>query len=335
MTIPTDITGLSIEELERLRKETRAGSEDRRRVAIALAEHERGERVDEDGEGQSKKSASTILVDLARDQYSFGVSDAGETFAVPVAGPKVVSLLRGGKTSLRRQLARQYFELTGKAAPQQALADALLVIEGLAQDEEESVLHLRVADHGGAIWLDLGDHSGRAVRISDKGWTIENEPPVLFRRSALNSVLPDPVHGGDLGELWSWLNVTEEDRPLILAWLIAAMFPDVPHPILDLSGEQGSGKSTAEKVLVSLVDPSPVPTRKPPRDADVVGHGRRRIVGRRARQPERDERLAAVTASAERSPATGTSGGSSTWTPTWWCSPSAAASSSPGSTSAR
>ena len=78
---------------------------------------------------------------------------------------------------------------------------------------------------------------------------------------------PEPVHGGDLSELWDWINVVPEDDPCF-AWLVSVLFPNIPHPILNESGEQGSGKSTAQKLLVSLVDPSPVPCRKPPKDPD-------------------------------------------------------------------
>lgn len=215
-----------------------------------------------------KKSAATVLVGLAEELYDFGVSNEGETFGVPRSGAKVIRLLRGGKTSLRGQLAREYFRRTGKAAPQQALADALLVIEGMAQDTEERTLSLRVARHGTARWLDLGDDTGMAVRITAEGWAVKTLPePVLFKRTTLNATLPAPVPG-DLAELWSWLNVVPEDRPLVAAWLVAAVHCDVPHPVLGLFGEQGTGKSTAAKVLVSILDPSPVPLRKPPRDAD-------------------------------------------------------------------
>jgi hypothetical protein len=60
-----------------------------------------------------------------------------------------------------------------------------------------------------------------------------------------------------LAELWDWLNVTEDDRPLVAAWLVSLLFPDIPHPMLNLFGEQGTGKTTAGKVLVSILDPSP------------------------------------------------------------------------------
>jgi hypothetical protein len=166
---------------------------------------------------KSKKSASTMLVEIAMDTFRFGISSAGETFAVPLAGPKVVSMLRGGKTSLRALLARKFFKRYGRAAGQQALADALLAIEGTAQDGVPEPLFLRVAEHQGALLLDLGDPTGRVVQISRIGWTVLGESPVLFKRTALTTVLPEPVEGAGLDELWRWLNVTDADRPLVAA----------------------------------------------------------------------------------------------------------------------
>ena len=214
------------------------------------------------------KSAATMLVELAQEYYTFGVTSTGDPFAVPEHGPRVVAMLRGGKTSLRALLAREYFTRTGRAAAQQALADALLVIEGIAQDEPETQLYLRAAQHEGALWLDLGDPTGRAACITRTGWTVEDSAPVLFRRTALTGPLPEPVHGGDIGDLWKWLNVAEADRPLVAAALVAALFSEQPHVVLAIFGEQGTGKTTAVKVLVMLLDPGPVPVRKPPRDAD-------------------------------------------------------------------
>ncbi len=222
----------------------------------------------EDKSGPDRKSASTELAEIACERYEFGLGDGGETFAVPKDGPRVALMLRGGKTSLRGQLARDYYARTGRAAGQQALADALMVVDGIAQDEDESRLYLRAGQLGGTLWLDLGDQAGRAVRITPAGWAIEDAAPVLFKRTALNGPLPDPVLGGDLAELWRWLNVAEADRPLLAAWLVGVLFPDLPHPVLGIFGEQGTGKTTAAKVLASLLDPGPVPVRKPPRDAD-------------------------------------------------------------------
>jgi hypothetical protein len=214
------------------------------------------------------KSAATVLVELARENYTFGVTSAGESFGVPREGPQVVAMLRGGKTSLRNRLAAEYFTRTGRAAAQQALADALLVIEGIAQGGDETTLYLRTAEHEGALWLDLGDPTGRAVRVTRAGWAVQESAPVLFRRTALTGPLPEPQPGGDISDLWQWLNVAEADQPLVAAALVAALFSEQPHVVLAIFGEQGTGKTTAVKVLVLLLDPGPVPVRKPPRDAD-------------------------------------------------------------------
>ena len=219
--------------------------------------------------GSGKKSASTLLVELALKRYEFGCTEEGQPFAVKPGG-HVVRMLRGGKNSLRAELSRAHYQLYGKAAPQQALADALLVLEGQAQDDDPTPVHLRVAGAGGAIWLDLGDTAETVVRIDADGWrTVKTDVPVLFQRTALTGVMPAPQHGGDLELLWQQLNVAKLDRPLVLAWVVAAIAtPNVPHPVLSLFGEQGVAKSTANKRLVQVVDPSPVPLRKPPRDAE-------------------------------------------------------------------
>src|SRR5262249_3117857 len=53
---------------------------------------------------------------------------------------------------------------------------------------------------------------------------------------------------------------------LAVAWLLAALRNCGPYPVLVLSGEQGSAKSTAAAMLRALVDPNTAPLRALPRD---------------------------------------------------------------------
>ena len=217
--------------------------------------------------GKKGPSVATELVHLAEARFEFGISDEGEPFAVPKSGVRIVRMLRGNG-SLRAELSRAYFQQHRKVAAQGALADALMVCEGLALEKNPSPLALRVARTDEVTWVDLGEVKGRIVKIDASGWSVIQQAPMLFRRTALTGVMPEPQGGGSLEELWDLLNVTPRYRPIVLAVLVAALIPSISHPVVLLSGEQGSGKSTATRLLVSLLDPSPAPLRTPPRSVE-------------------------------------------------------------------
>ncbi|WP_176456175.1 ATP-binding protein [Mycobacterium marinum] len=226
---------------------------------------------DSDDKPRPRRSQSAQLVDLALAQYKLGISDQEEPFGTLAVQPHIALPLRGGRTGLRAELARKYFELHNAVPSQQALSDACMVLEGRAAQQDRTQLHLRVAQsRNGAVYLDLGDSSGRIIEISEGSWKIVGTAPVMFRRTKLTGrmSLPHPVNG-DLDGLWHFVPIDESDRPIVLAFLVAAWItPDAPHPILALLAEQGSAKSSVTRTLVDLVDPSPVPLRKPPRDPD-------------------------------------------------------------------
>ena len=219
--------------------------------------------------GVKTASVATQLIELAQMTYRFGVSTKAEPFAVPLAGSNVARMLRGAGGSLRSELGAAYFTEHSKAAPQQALADAVATLEGFAQQSEPELLHLRSAAVGGVVWVDLGDSAGRVLQIAAHGWQVVDHAPVLFTRTALTAALPEPERGGQLDELWDLLNVTVEDQPLVLAWQLAALLtPDLPCPVLALLGEQGTGKTTASKRLAALVDPAYPQVRRSPKDGE-------------------------------------------------------------------
>jgi hypothetical protein len=216
-----------------------------------------------------RRSVAAQLVDLARAEYSLGLSDTDEPYGVSVDCPHIALMLRGGRTGLRVELARRYFADHNMVASQQALADACMVLEGFAARQTPQPVYLRVGEHNGAVYIDTGDTEGRVIRISGGGWRPTDTAPILFRRTKLTGQMAEPVVGSDLSGLWEFVTIDEADRPVLLAWLVAVLILiGVPHPILALLAEQGSAKSSITRCLVDLVDPSAVPLRQPPRDPD-------------------------------------------------------------------
>lgn len=211
------------------------------------------------------------LILMADAAYELAVSTTGEPIAIPRRGPRVAVALRGAG-GLRASLAAAYYARPPhRTVSSTALTDAILVLEGLALASGRVVdLPLRVAEIEGGIVIDLGRQDGRQVRVRPRQWEVisPESSDTVFARTALTSAMPIPVPGGTLDELRALINVTDDSWPLVVGWLVAALMPGWPHPVAFPAGEQGTGKTTCARMLVQLVDPSPSPVRKAPKDED-------------------------------------------------------------------
>ena len=182
-----------------------------------------------------------------------------------------------------RWLRRLYWERTGRGAPREALSHAQENLDAQAARARQRRVYQRTATHEGRLYIDLCDDSRGVVEIYSEGWRVLGDPPeVRFRRTKTAAPLPEPVKG-DAGEglsaLSRFLNIGEGDFVLCVAWLLASLRDTGPYPLLVLTGEQGSAKSTAAKLLRSLVDPARPPTMGMPRnERDAVIAARNRHV---------------------------------------------------------
>ena len=164
-------------------------------------------------------------------------------------------------------LLRTYYLQTGESPGGQAIRAAAELFEAQALfDGQECPVHLRVAEHGGRLYLDLCDRAWRAVEIDDQGWRVVERSPAKFRRPRGAQPLPEPERGGSLEELRPFFNVDHHGWILIRAFLVAALRPGFPLPILVAKGEQGAGKSTACRLISSLIDPRTSGLRGVPRE---------------------------------------------------------------------
>ena len=170
-----------------------------------------------------------------------------------------------------RLILRRRLHEKGVIATKSALDDAIATLASKAVfDGPERSVHVRTAQHGGKIYIDLCNEEWEAVEISTEGWRVIADPPARFVRRAGMLPLPRPVTGGNVEQLRDLINVNHLDWPLVVAWLMAAIRPTGPYPILLVNGEQGSCKSTTCRRLRSLVDPNSVPLRDAPRNEQTL-----------------------------------------------------------------
>lgn len=172
-----------------------------------------------------------------------------------------------GSTTFRNYLAYAHYKAEGKTPSNAALDDKRRMLEGVARFEGEThPVFSRIASIGRTLYLDLGNEDWQAVAITAEGWQVVDHPPARFRRSPAMQALPVPErHPDGISLLREFLNVgSEDDFRMLVAWVLGCFHPKGPYPILILSGEQGSAKSTTAQTLRELIDPAQPSTRSTP-----------------------------------------------------------------------
>ena len=238
---------------------------------------------EEGGRSAGRARQADLLLQYGVRKFRF-VRHHQVVYAVPVAGGPIARPLRskgggGGTGSLRQCLIRDYVQATGRAPSQAALADAVAALEGNAMDSDVQPVHLRIAadpEEPHVTWLDLGRPDALSVCLEPGMWSVTVPSTVagpLWRRTRLVGELPVPQRcpgGWEQGMrlLAGLLPVRDGALHLAVAWLLAALRPDIPRPCAYLSGEQGTGKSTVGRLLIRLVDGADAHLRSVPKTED-------------------------------------------------------------------
>lgn len=124
---------------------------------------------------------------------------------------------------------------------------------------EEREIHARVGynEEERAVYVDMGEHNTRAVKITSDGWSIVDEPNVYFVTTQRRTPIPEPQTGGSLNDLRGLINAkTDDNYQMIVAWMLNCYNPHGAFPILVLHGDASTGKSEATRVIRSIIDPS-------------------------------------------------------------------------------
>lgn len=159
--------------------------------------------------------------------------------------------------TVEKWLFRLSLHESGQVPAKTVLEETIRTLQALAFDCPSYRVWRRIAQLDNVIFVDLGDETHRAVKVTaHEGWWIVDRPPVKFARDPAMKPLPMPEPGGLIEQLRPLLNVaSDRDFYLLIGWLVAAFRPEPPLPILLLTGEQGSAKTTISELMMGFIDP--------------------------------------------------------------------------------
>ena len=238
-----------------------------------------------DGDRQDSAAAELIELVIKEGQLFFDAQADKAYVLVVIKGVK--NTLSIGSKSFIEWLSFTYFMATkrggsiGKSASESSIRQACFALSGIAKhDGDAEQVHLRVADHNGGHYIFIGDNDLQVIEVMSTGWRITDNSPVKFWKPSSMLALPMPTIDGDLNQLWDFINVPQEDRLLVLAWILESFRENTPNVILAFTGTQGSAKTSTQDKIKQLVDNSAANVKSAPKTVEdiFVSAGCNRVV---------------------------------------------------------
>ena len=227
---------------------------------------------------RNPRAASSVapLIPIAQHGVPF-TSGSGQAFVRLRVSTEGFVILAVRSQAYRDWFFAQYYAAHDALPSSHAFRTILHHLEAQANNDSDNrrlSVFRRVGSRGQGfipdqILLDLANSEGQFVEISPDGWRVTAGTNALLQTSLSARELPAPLHGPEdappdpaatLETLRACLNLSSRaDWLRCLAWLLAALRPTGPFPILILQGPPGSGKTSAARLLRFLIDPSTAP----------------------------------------------------------------------------
>jgi len=214
---------------------------------------------------QKRESDDNIeaIVDLARKTYRFFHFEDEAYVEVERRGHPEVLLI--GEDTFRRLLRILVTKHLQIVALNEWLKNAIDQLAAHALEEgPEHPVFVRLAEHGGKVYLDLGDRNRTVIEVDADGWRVCAAPPVRFYRTKTMLPLAMPIAGGTIVDLKPFFSIDADDLLLLVGILVGFLNPDGPYPILQLIGGDGRGKTFFAHLILLLLDPTKVIGCAPP-----------------------------------------------------------------------
>jgi len=229
----------------------------------------------QNGQGQ-RNSDADIILEMLEEKSLYHDENADKTFIEDDE-----KIYRIGSQPFIEWISHKYFKEFGRSVNESAIKQVAFTLTGHAKHEGiKQRIYLRAANYQDAVYIFIGDDDWQRIKVTASGWHLDAESNVKFWKPGSMLALPMPVSGGEIDDLWEYLNINGTDRLLVLAWMLEAFRSETPFPVLALNGLQGCAKSSTHARIRMLIDPSGCNLRAAPKDVQdiYVGAGSNWIV---------------------------------------------------------
>lgn len=179
--------------------------------------------------------------------------------------------------NVNRYIAMFHYRLTGKKTADIDFTRTILEAECVNNTQNT---HLRraavVEDNNRVLYYRLSPQE--YIRVDASGWNTVSSPEskIWFRDSNLNAKQVSPTKGDkSLYELLSYLPLNDNQRILMMGVLVSSFIEDIDHPLVNINGDQGSGKTEVACHLATVIDPGfngiGDLAIEPPKESDKMG----------------------------------------------------------------
>ena len=227
------------------------------------------------GGDDEDKSIASQIVEFVTETAELFVDEDGAAYARIENGTHRETWALASK-GFGEWVASAVYKEAGTLPKAEPIKDALNTLSGLAKFSDEVTkldVYIRSGmTEAGGYAVDLCNDEWQAVIVEPGKWSLDTLQTVSFRRASTNKPLPVPLAAGagNVDKLWTLVNAKESDRNLLLAWMLECFRPDTAYPVLELSAEQGSGKSRAQRTIRELIDPNAANLRGKPRNTEDI-----------------------------------------------------------------
>ena len=231
-------------------------------------------------EEEKKENTISKILKTIKERYIEIFKDELNEFYVTLRINGHVESVQFKSDRFKNTIRKDYYEQEKKILSDDMLDGILKLIESQLmynEDIKKIDLNLRVAkiiNDSDAIYYDLTNSKWEIIKITSEGWDIlnNNEIPIFKRYEKNCSPQVYPSKKCDENTFNRFLKLfnieSKKDILLLSVYIISLFIPDIPKPILVLSGAGGGAKTTTFEIIKNTVDPCNIETLSFPSKID-------------------------------------------------------------------